>query len=237
MRDVLLLHAGVADSRMWEPQLAALEGDRVARPDLPGFGDTPEQPGPFSFVDHVRPLLGERTTVVGNSLGGRVALELALTEPERVDRLVLIDAGLPDWEWGNEVRGFWEREGELVEAGDVDGAVELNVEMWLAPEASEDVKGLVREMQRRAFELQLAVPDVGPEEPFDPPASARLGEIRCPTLVVVGALDKDDFHGIADRLAAGIPGAEKVVVAGAAHLPSLERPDEFNRLLVDFLRD
>jgi pimeloyl-ACP methyl ester carboxylesterase len=72
------------------------------------------------------------------------------------------------------------------------------------------------------------------EEP-DPPAAGRLGEITAPTLVVVGEHDRPDIQAMADALAAGIPGAERVVLDGAAHLPSVERPGEFNRVVLEFL--
>ena len=97
MPDVLLLHAGIADSRMWEPQRIALEaaGRRVLAPDLRGFGSRPLETGPFSYVDDVTSLLSGPTDVVGCSLGGRIALELALGRPELVARLVLFAPGLP----------------------------------------------------------------------------------------------------------------------------------------------
>jgi pimeloyl-ACP methyl ester carboxylesterase len=75
----------------------------------------------------------------------------------------------------------------------------------------------------------------GPAVRLDPPASERLGDVRAPTLVVVGEADVEDMHRIADRLAAGIPGARKEVVTDAAHMLPLERPDELNRLLLEFL--
>jgi pimeloyl-ACP methyl ester carboxylesterase len=70
----------------------------------------------------------------------------------------------------------------------------------------------------------------------DPPTATRLGEIGAPTLVVVGRFDGEEFRAISDRLAAEIPGARKAVL-DTAHLPALERPDEFNRLVLDFLAD
>ena len=237
---VVLLHAGVADRRMWAEQVDALAPRfTVVACDLRGFGDTPLSPGEFSFVDDVRGLLDhlgiERAALVGNSLGGRVALELAVAHPTRVAKLVLVAAGLPDHDWSAEVRRFGEEEDELLERGDVDGAVALNLRMWALP----DVHDRLRPMQRRAFELQLAV--AGGAEPterkLDPPASARLHEVRASTLVVVGEHDVADMHELARRFAREIPNARLEVVPGAKHLPSLERPDVFNRLLLEFLED
>ena len=70
---------------------------------------------------------------------------------------------------------------------------------------------------------------------LDPPAINRLDEISCPTLIIVGAVDMPDIATIADELEVGIPRASKVVIPGTAHYPNLERPEEFNRLVLDFL--
>src|SRR4030095_6719447 len=94
---VLLLHAGIADSRMWRSQGQALEaaGHRVTAPDLRGFGERRLDPGAFSHLRDVEAMLDGPAAVVGCSLGGRVALELAVDRPELVERLVVIAPGLP----------------------------------------------------------------------------------------------------------------------------------------------
>ena len=244
---VLLLHEGVADRRMWRHQVEALPDEwTVVAPDLRGFGETPQVSGPFSHVEDVRELLDElaigSSAVVGGSFGGRVALEFALTHPDRVTALVLCPPALRGWDWSETVREAWRAEEEAYEAGDLDRATEINVDLWVdgpnrGPEAVDpEVRELVRTMQRHAFELPW--PDPEPEEAsLDPPAEARLGELRMPTLVVVGDADVEDFDRIADLVAAGVPGARKVVIEDAAHVLALEKPAEFNRVLVEFLHD
>jgi 3-oxoadipate enol-lactonase len=112
--------------------------------------------------------------------------------------------------------------------------------MWLAgPRRRLDdidpaIRGLVGEMQRRAFELQQGH-DFRPAQ-LDPPASQRLAEIRVPTLVLTGDEDVPDIHAIAEKLAGEIPGAERATISEAAHLPNLERPEEFDRIVLGFLR-
>jgi 3-oxoadipate enol-lactonase len=244
---VLFVHEGIADRRMWDPQVGPFvdAGYQVVRCDLRGYGETELTSGPFSNVDDVRGVLAdldlERAGVVGASYGGRVALELTLSHPDLVDALVLVGAGLRDTEWSEEVKRFGAEEDERLEAGDVEGAVELNLRVWVdgpsrrPEEVDPQVRGRVAEMQRRAFELQLPVPDAGPDAPFDPPASARLGEVRCPTLIVAGELDQPDILRVADQLAGGIPGARKETIPGTAHVPSMEQPAEFNELVLGFL--
>jgi len=244
---VLFVHEGIADRRMWDPQVAPFvtAGYRVVRCDLRGFGESEAPTEAWSNVADAHELLTslgvERATLVGGSLGARVALEYALTHPEQVEALVLMGPGLRDMERTPELERGWAEEEAAIEAGDVDGAVEVNLRMWVdgpsrgPGQVDSDVRERVREMQRRALDVQLAAPEVG-EEPFDPPAGARLGEIGCPTLVLVGDLDQPAVLMVAERLVEGIPGARKAVMAGTAHAPSMERPDEFNHLVLGFLQ-
>jgi 3-oxoadipate enol-lactonase len=244
---VLFVHEGIADRRMWDPQAGPFvaAGYRVVRCDLRGFGDSEAASAPFSTIADVHELLAglgiERAALVGGSLGARIALEYALTYPDEVDALVLMGPGLRDMERTPELERGWEEEEAAIEAGDIDSAVEVNLRMWVdgpsrgPDEVDSDVRARVGEMQRRALEVQLAGPDVG-EEPFDPAASSRLGDIGCPTLVLVGDLDQPAILKVADQLVEGIPGVRKAVIAGTAHVPSMERPDEFNRLVLEFLQ-
>ena len=236
---VTLVHAGIADRRMWCDTVPALaEEHTVVTYDQRGFGDSTLPSGPATYTDDLRALLDhvgvEQTTVVGVSMGGRAALELALLEPARVSKLVLVGAGLPDWDWSAEMERFDEEETEAVKSGDLDRAAALNVELWVGA-ADPAVRELVATMQRRAFEIPVPEPEPSSPPPLDPPASERLREIGAPTLVVVGDRDLDDIKQIADVLAAGIPGARKVTMPDTAHLPPLEHPQEFNRILLDFL--
>ncbi|MGZ4395972.1 MAG: alpha/beta fold hydrolase [Gaiellaceae bacterium] len=224
---VLLIHAGVCDSRQWERQLALLP--EAIAPDLPGFGDTPEPEVEFSVVDDLAALLDGPAAVVGNSLGGRVALQLALARPDLVERLLLVSPGLPGHDWSPEVRACWDAEEEAVERGDLDAATEVCVEFWAQPH----VRDVVRPMQRRALELQVGAP-----EPQERPGPAlEPAKVRCPTLIAVGEDDVSDFHEIGSRLAREIPGAYLVTIPGAGHLPNLETPEAFDRLLLEFLQD
>jgi 3-oxoadipate enol-lactonase len=242
---VVLLHAGLTDSRLWEPQLRSFtQSHSVLRVDLPGFGNSPFETNPVSFRGAVRDAMDtegiDRAALVGVSLGGNTALELVLESPERVSALVLVGAGLPDHEWSEEVTSFFAAEEEALERGDLDAAVDANLQMWFAgPRRSLDdldavQRDLVGEMQKQAFRQQKGHEDVRMLR-LEPPASKRLGEVKVPALVLTGDEDVADIHRIADRLAAGIPGAERATIAEAAHLPSLERPEDFDRIVLDFL--
>lgn len=241
---VLLVHAGIADGRMWGPLAERLvaAGHRTIAPDLPGFGRTPLEPGVVSNPGALLALLDElgldRVPVVGASFGGLVSLDLALRAPERVAGLVLLDSDLDESAESAELAAFAAEEEAALDAGDVAAAVEANVRTWVTRgdrDVDPAVVDLVAAMQRAAFEAQMGV-DAELEEP-DPPVARRLGEIGAPALVVVGADDDEHFVRLGERLAGELPGAGPLVrIAGAAHLPALERPDEVAAVVVPFLR-
>lgn len=238
---VLLIHAGVADRRMWQPLLPALaHAFTVVRPDLRGFGHTPLPGQRYADADDLAELLDELdldgVRVVGASLGGRVALELATRHPDRIDELVLLDPAYRGVPPDAELDALDEQEEQLLAAGDLDGAVALTVRTWLGPAADDRARELVAVMQRRAYDLQLEA------ERHDPPPDRERIEvdpsaIAVPTTVVVGAHDLSLFRAVARMLAAEIPGADLVELDWAGHLPSLERPDRILALLLDVLRD
>jgi pimeloyl-ACP methyl ester carboxylesterase len=234
---VILLHAGVADRRMWEdllPDLAAA-GFRAVAFDLPGFGDAEVEPGPQAPWNDVLMAMNElgieRAALVGNSFGAAIALRVAVVAPARVDALVLVGTPMPG-EPSDRLAAAWEAEEEALVRGDIDAAVEAVAEAWTKPGP---VRDLVEEMQRRAFELQLEAGEVedAPDPVEEDPES--LTRIDVPLLAIAGAEDMPDFVTGADTLARVVPGARHVVVEGAGHLVPLEAPDEFRALLIDFL--
>jgi 3-oxoadipate enol-lactonase len=245
----VLVHAGVGDRRLWDGQMDAFSArHRVVRQDMRGFGESALPGMPFSHVDDLRALLDhlgiERAAVVGNSFGGRVSLDFALVHPERTTALVLVDSALSGWEGSSFFEQFDEEEEALLDAGKLDEAVELNLRTWLdgpereAAPVAPDVRARVAEMQRSSFEMLVQAyegsPEPGPVTWADPPAATRLDDVSVPTLVVVGTLDQLDFREISARLAAEIPGAESAEME-TAHLPALERPGEFNEIVLEFL--
>jgi pimeloyl-ACP methyl ester carboxylesterase len=247
--EIVLLHEGICDSRMWDPQWRSWTGShRLLRFDFRGYGRSPVSTDAYSSARDALELMDrngfEQAAVVGVSLGGRVALELGLAAPERVSALVLVGSGLPGHDWSEEMQASWKAEETALRAGDLDRAVELSLRTWVAgPRRSlEDVDPSVRqrvaEMQRRAYELWLPVADEeDPEELLVDDVAGRLGEVEAPALVLVGEEDQPDMHAIADRLAAEIPGARRATIADTAHVPSMERPEEFDRLVLGFLED
>ena len=244
--EVVLVHEGICDSRTWESQWEPWSRSfRLLRADLRGFGRSPLEPGAFA---HARDLLAvieqhgfERFALVGISLGGRVALEIALARPELVRALVLVAPGLPGHAWSDELRRQWAEEEAAFERGDLDVAVEVSLRTWVdgprrRPEdVDPQVRARVGEMQRRIYELAQGAEDE--EELFVEDLVDRLGEIDVATLLLVGEEDQPDMHAIADRLAGELPNVRRATIAATAHVPSIERPREFDGLVLPFLRE
>ncbi len=239
---VVLLHAGIGDRRMWDDQIAAFtERFTVIRYDARGFGNTIKPSHPFSPHEDLVGLLDhlglDRAHLVGVSMGSHTAIDAAVAAPERVSALIAVGArtGVPPTEV---LRQGWAKVNELYDAGDVAGAVELELRMWVdGPNRSPDaVDPAVREKVRLMNAALFARDDTeGEERPLEPAAATRLGEIRAPTLVVVGDQDVPDVLAAANVLTSGVPGARKAVIPDAAHVPNMERPAAFNRLVLEFL--
>jgi 3-oxoadipate enol-lactonase len=233
---VVLLHAGVADRRMWSEHLQPLAdaGYRVVAPDLPGFGESPAHPGPQApwndVLETMRELEIDRAALVGSSFGGAVALRAAVLAPAAVSALVLISVPAPELEPSDELMAAWDREEAALERGDIDGAVEAVLDAWV----SDDLRDRVAPMQRRALELQSRAGEV--TETPDPAESLdALRRIDVPALVAAGERDMHDFVEGAEAIASAITGARYELIAGAGHLAPLETPEAFRSLLLEFL--
>jgi 3-oxoadipate enol-lactonase len=227
---VVLVHAGICDNRMWDG-FAPLLGEReVVRHERRGYGDTAMPAGgSFSYGADLEAALDGPAVLVGASFGGFLCLDVAARRPELVAGLVLLDAPLFDHDFSDEMEAYGAEEERLLEAGDLDGVTELNVEFWEGG-ADAEVRDAVRTMQRRALDLQH-----GSEAEPQMPESIDLTRIEAPALVVTGERDRQDFQEIARRLVAGLPDATAATVPGAYHLPALERPEETARLVLEFL--
>jgi pimeloyl-ACP methyl ester carboxylesterase len=242
---VLLLHAGVADSRSWAGVVDVLAPTRQTITfDRRGFGRTRYGPEPHSHVDDALAVLDhvgvDAAALVGNSMGGHTALDLALAHPERVTALVLIAPGVrgaPDpGELSPPEKALADAIDAAEAAGDLAEVNRLEAQVWLdGPTAPEGrVGGAARELFLDMNAIALAASDPGPEAEL-PSAWDRLAEIGVPTLAIVGALDFEEELTTCTALAAAVPGARLEVIPGVAHLPQMEADPTAFDLIDDFL--
>ena len=241
---LLLVHAGIVDRHMWDPVWEALSMRyRVIRPDLRGYGESAASRVPYTNWQDLAELLHSLESapahVVGVSNGAAASLDLALAEPDLVDRLVLVAPGLAGWDWSARLKADWVAEEAAWQRRDLDEVAWMNVRIWLdGPVRSGEADPALREkvfgMYRDALELQ-AGEGVVDASPLEPRSAGRLGEVRAPTLVVVGGFDQPDMMRIGERLQASIDGARLAVMQGVAHLPPMEAPNQFAGLVASFL--
>lgn len=238
---VILLHGLGLSRLMWDEQLPLARDYRLIRIDFPGAGRSGAMSGPVSFANVVADVMTaagvDRAHIVGLSNGGQIAIDLALSRPELVRSLVLADAAIAGFRFSTEMLSRIQRYQALA-AGD---GVEAANEAWLtdplfAPAQRDATLG------RRLREIVM--PYTGEywtnaswRRGLSPAAITRLQEIRAPTLVLVGELDLADFQAQADTLGKAIPGARRVVLRGVGHMSNMEAPQEFNMLLLSFLRE
>lgn len=241
---VIFVHAGIADRRMWNGQMEPFAHHfQVVRYDMRGFGQTPVVAGSYAHYEDLHGLLThlgiEQAIVVGCSKGGAVALDFALAYPEKVKALVLVAAAIHGLRIEAEPLPQEAALEAAEEAGDLALVSEIEVQIWIdggrAPdEVDPAIRDLVREMNLIA--LQNDVLGLGEEMRLEPAAANRLSEITVPTLTLIGDLDIPASLQRYEWLISHIPHAQKAVLSGTAHLPSLEKPAEFNRLVLDFLQ-
>jgi len=249
-RNLILVHAGIADRRMWDNQFTifALQY-RVIRYDMRGFGNSPMSSGPFSHRQDLYHFLNflniKQAHFIGCSMGGLTIIDFALEHPEMITSLVLVSASVSGFQFRGEPPSPVL---ELITArqeGDFNRAAELQVQIWAdgfrraSGQADASMSERVRQMSLDALVNQanfLKQTGFVTEEPLTPPALERLGRLSIPTMVMVGELDDESVATVADVLTAHIPGARKDIIPGAAHLPNMEKPKEFNQMVLEFLQ-
>jgi 2-hydroxy-6-oxonona-2,4-dienedioate hydrolase len=239
--NLVLAHAGFVDCRMWDEQFQVFARQyRVLRYDQRGFGKSPLTPGPFSHrrdLTNLLKFLGiERAHLVGCSMGAGMLIDFTLEHPEMADSLVLVSSALSGYKFHGEMPKPLQELTAALQKNDLDRTAELAVQIWIdGPRRTPDqvdrrVRERAREMSKTALTNLFVV-----QEPLTPPAIERLNELAAPTLVIIGELDDPSIAMIGDLLSDQIQGAQRVTLPGAAHLPNLEKPGEFNQMVLDFI--
>ncbi|MEJ2487632.1 MAG: alpha/beta hydrolase [Anaerolineales bacterium] len=244
---IVFVHAGIADSRMWDAQIEDLSRDqRVLTYDMRGYGLSPLVVGEFShhadLITLMEKLKVERCVLVGCSKGGGIVLDTALADPDRVAGVVVV-AGIahglqldveieepPQWE--ELVQAFKDR--------DLERTNELEIQIFVdgfkqpAGRADETIREKVRLMNAIALQNEANAPETT-QTVLEPKAATRLADLHVPVLFITGALDEPVTLLAAELMMAEISHAEHRDIANVAHLPNMEAPEEFNRTLLKFI--
>jgi pimeloyl-ACP methyl ester carboxylesterase len=241
---VVFLHAGVCDKRMWLEQMQAVSdaGWHALAYDRRGYGETTSPDEAFSHLDDLVGVLDaldiHAAVLVGCSMGGGLAVDFALAYPGRVIGLVLVGTSITGAPWSAtaEEQAIEMAEEDAWERGDIDLLNKVQAHEWLdGPRArSGRVGGAARELFLDMNAAALNKPQLTREEAL-PDAWSRMEQVSAPSLLVVG---DEDFTALVDRhetLSETMPNAFAVVLEGAAHIPSIEKPDLVNSLLLQFL--
>jgi pimeloyl-ACP methyl ester carboxylesterase len=240
---VVLVHGFSLDLRMWDDQVPALaERYRVVSYDLRGFGRSaiPESGVHYHHLDDLVGLLDhlaiERAAVVGLSLGGAVALDAVLRHPDRFSALVLVDAVMPSFDAPDlsALTGpIWSAGREL--GADAARRLWIGCPLFTIANERPSCRNALRRIIGDYSGWGWTDPDPGTWA--EPDCAAQLHRIAVPTLVVVGEQDIDGMRRMSDALAEGILGARIVVLPGLGHMPNMEDPAAFNRIVLRFLTD
>ncbi len=247
---LVLNHGGLVDHHLWDGQFDAFaQHFKVIRYDIRGFGASgmlSKGMEPYSMERDLHSLLQflgiEKTYVLGLSLGGTLAIDFTLQYPGMVDALITVGSGLSGFEWDEpdqELMAKFAAMDEAFKSGDIARSVEISLQLWtdgpyrtpqqVDPQVRERVRAMTTHNYERGDDE-----DVQPQE-MEPPAAGRLSEIRVPALIIAGGQDAEAILKIADTLEKSIAGAKKVVIPGTAHHPNMEKPQEFNRAVIEFL--
>ena len=243
---LVMIHAGVADSRQWNNEFAFFaQNYQVIRYDMRGYGKSEPVDGEFSHLGDLISLLNtlelhEPLVMMGCSMGGGLAMDFALTYPSRAKALIMVDAGPSGLELDVATPAKFADAEKAFEAGNLDLVAEIETQIWFdgmdrTPEqVNQAMRKLLCEMNRIA--LSHEVRQLGKRLPnTQTPAFDRLTALHIPVLVIIGAHDTPYILAAADYMIEKIPSVRKVIIEDAAHLPNMDQPHEFQGIVKDFL--
>jgi len=243
---LVMIHAGVADSRQWNNEFAEFSHNyQVIRYDMRGYGKSEPVDGEFSHLSDLVSLLNalgihDPLVIMGCSMGGGLAMDFALTHPTRVKALIMVDAGPGGLELDTAAPSTFADAEKAFEAGDLDRVAEIETQIWfdgtgrMPEQVNQAMRKLLYEMDRLA--LSHEVKQLGKRLPnTEVPAVDRLKDLAIPVLLIVGSHDTAYMLAAAEYMQEKITSARKVVIEDAAHLPNMDQPHEFQGIIKDFL--
>ena len=242
----MLIHAGFLDSRMWDDQFQLFaKSVRVIRYDVRGFGRSSKPTEEYSDAEDLFALLKhlniESTSILGISNGGRIALDFVSVHPSMVNRLILVSPGIrgykssgpeEDREW-KELDKKMDLQDLAISENRIDDAVNIDLRVWASAQGTPS-KNRILKIATANSHIHKNPPNKLQKSP-EPPAFAKLDQIRIPTILIVGDQDVKGMQTMTKRLHELIPGSELRVIRGADHIANMSRPEEFNAIVSSFL--
>ncbi|MGG3560304.1 alpha/beta hydrolase [Neobacillus rhizosphaerae] len=243
-RPVLLLHGFPLDSRMWDDQFEEFSKYyRVIRFDYAGCGKSSHHDEDFSLVEDAKNLLFylgvAKVDLVGLSVGGNLAMDFTLAYPEMVDKLIVASSGLLGWsDYSLERQTYNKEVNELFQKESLEAAVELMSKAWVAGpfRSIDEINPAIIEKYAAMLTGNLTREN-GTGKMILPKTKTMelVGNITVPTLIISPDIDFPDFSAISKFLHERITDSQLVVIPGTAHMMNMEKPLEFNQLVVEFL--
>ena len=244
----VMVHAGVADSRQWNNEFAFFaQNYQVVRYDMRGYGKSEPVDGEFNHMDDLVAVLDalglhEPLVIMGCSMGGGIAMDFVLTHPSRAKALIMVGSAPSGLELDVPAPAKFAEAEKAFEAGDLDLVCEIETQIWFdgagrAPDqVNQTMRKLLYEMNRQA--LTHEVKQLGKRLPnTQTPAFDRLGDLKIPVLIIVGAHDTPYILAAADYMVDRISSARKVIIEDAAHLPNMDHPEAFEATVANFLEN
>ena len=238
---IVFLHGFAGDSRLFDDQFEVFaQHCQAIRYDLRGFGksDLPTSE-PYCHYDDLQALLEylgiTRVDLVGQSMGGAIAIDFALVHPAKTRALILIDSTLGGFEYSPKFQAWFAFLAAQANESGVEAAKAqlLNTPLLESARAKADVARRLGQAFAEYSGWHWVNED--PESGLEPPAIQRLEQIRAPTLIITGEYTDPDLRSIADLLQARIPNARELILDRVGHVPNMEDPQTVNKMVFDFL--
>lgn len=242
----VMIHAGVADSRQWNNEFTYFsQSNQVIRHDMRRYGKSEPVDGDFSNMSDLVSLLEtlgihEPIIIMGCSMGGDLAMDFALTYPERAKALIMVGSGPSGWELDVPAPSKFADAEKAYESGDFDLLAEIETQIWFdgmgrtPDQVNPTMRKLLYEMDRLA--LSHETKKLGKRlQNSQIPAFDRLESLNIPVLIVVGSHDTPYILADADYMKEKIKFAHKITFEDAAHLSNMDQPQEFQKAVEKFL--
>lgn len=241
--NLLFIHAGIADCRMWDSEFNNMSKYfRTIRIDLPGYGLSNFTGEEYSYNEILNEVLdylnAENTYIVAASFGGKIALDYVLSNQDKCWGMVLMAPAVSGWEDSQFMLDYYEEEDKLSQADEFEKIAVLNFNTWIlrnrhVDAVKQDIRDLVIDMQMKS--LMKGEPDSKSVEIEEEEMILKLKNIKIPVLVVIGDNDMEDFQNIANLIHKEIGTSKKIIMENASHLANLEYPKVFESILLEFL--